>query len=148
MLAEEAVAHAAYGVELSQGEDGYESFTSDRVIAEFAFGTDVNSETVYDSESGYGFSDVDYNTAPKGWDGSVYYPRTANVSASAASYVRDEDDMLAIDSKVWTETESTGYGVYTYENTSIFDMDVYNADYKIEVTFANPTVQIIHTMHM
>ena len=68
---------------------------------------------MYDSESGYGFSDVDYNTAPKGWDGSVYYPRTANVSASAASYVRDEDDMLAIDSKVWTETESTGYG-YTH----------------------------------
>lgn len=35
--------------------------------------------------------------------------------------------------------ESTGYGVFTYENTSEFSMELPNADYRVTVTFVNPT---------
>lgn len=124
-----------------QGDDGYENFTSDTQVADFVFGTDgnISSEDTYSSDKGYGFSDVDYNTDPTGWSGGVYYERKANVSTGSASYVSDSENYLEIRSKVWTETESSGYGVYTYENTSTLDVDLYNADYKVEVTFANPT---------
>ena len=124
-----------------QGEDGYENFTQDTTIADFVFGTsgNISSEDTYASDNGYGFSDVDYNTDPTGWSGGVYYERKANVTSGSASYVVDSEDYLEIRSKVWTETESTGYGVYTYENTSTLDVDLYNADYKVEVTLVNPT---------
>lgn len=126
---------------IEQGDDGYENFTEDTVIADFKFGTDndVTSESVYSEERGYGFSDVDYNTDPAGWVSSVYYPRVANVTSASASNVSDESSYVAVKSKVWTETESSGYGVYTYENTSTFDVDLYNADYQVEVTLTNPT---------
>ena len=123
-----------------QGEDGYANFNEDTVIANISFGTngDVSSEDTYSEENGYGFSDVDYSQAAQGWVNSVYYPRVPSVSAGASNVV-DGDDYIAIASKIWTETESTGYGVYTYESTSTFDVDLYNADYKVEVTFTNPT---------
>ncbi len=129
------------GVVIDQGEDGYENFTEDTVIADFKFGSDngITSETVYSEETGYGFSDVDYNTEADGWVNNVYYPRVANVTSGSATNVADESDYVSVASKVWTETESTGYGVYTYENTSTFDVDLYNADYEVEVTLNNPT---------
>lgn len=124
-----------------QGEDGYANFTSDTKIADFVFGSKGNlgSADTYSKENGYGFSDVDFNTDPVGWSSNVYHPRSANVVSGSASNVSDGDDYLKIGSKVWTETESTGYGVYTYENTSTLDVDLYNADYKVEVTLTNPT---------
>ncbi|WP_022770383.1 rhamnogalacturonan lyase family protein [Butyrivibrio sp. NC2007] len=126
---------------VEQGDDGYENFVEDTVVADFLFGTDngISSESVYSEETGYGFSDVDFDTDPVGWSGNVYYPRVANVTEDSASHVTDEDSYLGISSKVWTETESTGYGVYTYENTSTFNVDLYNADYEVEVTLTNPT---------
>lgn len=126
---------------IEQGDDGYENFTEDTVVADFLFGTEngISSENVYSEDKGYGFSDVDFNTDPVGWSGSVYYPRVANVISDSASFVTDEGSYLGISSKVWTETESTGYGVYTYENTSTFNVDLYNADYQVEVTLTNPT---------
>ena len=131
----------ATSMAIEQGEDGYENFTEDTVIVDFKFGTDkdVSSENTYSEETGYGFSDVDYNTEAAGWVSSVYYPRVANVTSGSASNVSDEASYVAIGSKVWTETESSGYGVFTYENTSTFDIDLYNADYEVEVTLTNPT---------
>nr|MCR4902333.1 hypothetical protein [Butyrivibrio sp.] len=126
---------------IEQGEDGYENFTEDTVIVDFKFGTDkeVSSESLYSEETGYGFSDVDYNTEADGWVNNVYYPRVANVTSGSASNVSDSDSYVTVKSKVWTETESSGYGVYTYENTSTLDIDLYNADYEVEVTLTNPT---------
>ncbi|WP_029231001.1 rhamnogalacturonan lyase family protein [Butyrivibrio sp. VCB2006] len=128
------------GVIADQGEDGYENFTEDTVVANIKFGTNgnVSSESVYSQENGYGFSDVDYSQAATGWSNNVYYPRVPAVSAGAGNVV-DAENYVAIASKIWTETESTGYGVYTYESTSTFDVDLYNADYKVAVTFVNPT---------
>ncbi len=123
-----------------QGVDGYENFVEDTVIADIRFGSgkDASSADVYSEEKGYGFSDADYSEAAKGWVNNVYYPRVPAVSAGAA-HVSDDENYVAIDSKIWTETESTGYGVYTYETTSSFDVDLYNADYRIDVTLTNPT---------
>ena len=128
------------GVIADQGEDGYANFMEDTVIADIKFGEDrsVSSGNVYNEEKGYGFSDVDYSEAAKGWVNNVYYPRVPAVTAGASN-VKDFSDYVAIDSKIWTETESSGYGVYTYETTSTFDVDLYNADYQVEVTFTNPT---------
>lgn len=128
------------GVIADQGEDGFENFTEDTEVADIKFGTakDVSSKDTYSQEKGYGFSDVDYSQQATGWSNNVYYPRVPAVSAGAGNVV-DGDSFVAIDSKIWTETESTGYGVYTYESTSTFDLDLYNADYRVDVTFTNPT---------
>ena len=128
------------GVIADQGEDGFDNFHEDLTVADIRFGTNgnVSSASVYSKDNGYGFSDVDYSQAAAGWVNNVYYPRVPAVSAGAGNVV-DSEDYVAIASKIWTETESSGYGVYTYESTSTFDVDLYNADYKVEVTFTNPT---------
>lgn len=121
----------------------YEEFTEDKLIYSFAFGTDITSASTYGNDAAataaFGFRDVEYATAAKGWDGGVYYSREKSKDEVGASYVENADGALKISSKVWTETESTGYGVYTYENTSEFSMDLANADYTVSVTFTNPT---------
>ncbi|MGF7146228.1 fibronectin type 3 domain-containing protein/lysophospholipase L1-like esterase/outer membrane biosynthesis protein TonB [Anaerotaenia torta] len=110
---------------------------------DFAFGNEITEGTVYSEGTGYGFSDEEYNTPAPGWVSGVYYPRTSS-SLGTVNYVKAVSgsamiaDSLEIGSKVWTETESSGYGVYTYENTSVFHMDLENADYDVTVTFVNP----------
>ncbi len=139
MLLKDEEVPLAYGVTVAQGDDGYSSFTEDQVVADFVFGDNVSADTVYDSSVGYGFADNTYPTEAKGWESNVYYPREESLDTGKASYVKDDKDCVGIDSKAWTETESTGYGVYTYENTSAFLVDLYNADYQVEVTLTNPT---------
>ena len=117
----------------------YTRFTENEVIAELKFGTDITSSTIYNETAKYGFSDVEYNTPAVGWKNNVYYPREISRQEPGAAYVEDGTGYLAIASKVWSEKESTGYGNYTYENTSTFDMDLANADYQVDVTFVNPT---------
>ena len=62
---------------IEQGEDGYENFTEDTVVADFLFGTEngIPSENVYSEHKGYGFSDVDFDTDPVGWSGNIYFWR-------------------------------------------------------------------------
>ena len=102
-------------------------------------GQKVNASTLFSAETGYGFSDVTYPDAAKDWVGGVYYPREEKVTAGSASYVTDGDGYLEIASKIWKETESSGFGVYTYENTSTLDFALNNADYKVSVELVNPT---------
>ena len=102
-------------------------------------GQKVNSSTLFSAETGYGFSDVAYPDAAKDWVGGVYYPREEKVTTGSASYVTDGDGYLEIASKIWKETESTGFGSYTYENTSTLDFALDNADYKVSVELVNPT---------
>lgn len=112
----------------------------------FNFGTDkldgytnVNSKTVYDEDLGYGFSTSEYTAAADGWVGGIYYPRTVVFTDSNSSYITDDTSYISVASKVWKETESTGYGVYTYENTSTFDIKLKSADYTVTVELTNPT---------
>ncbi len=102
-------------------------------------GQKVDSSTLFSAETGYGFSDVAYPDAAKDWVGGVYYPREEKVTTGSASYVTDGDGYLEIASKIWKETESTGFGSYTYENTSTLDFALDNADYKVSVELVNPT---------
>ena len=102
-------------------------------------GQKVNSSTLFSAETGYGFSDVAYPDAAKDWVGGVYYPREEKVTTGSASYVTDGDGYLEIASRIWKETESTGFGSYTYENTSTLDFALDNADYKVSVELVNPT---------
>ena len=102
-------------------------------------GQKINSSTLFNADTGYGFSDVNFPDEAKDWVGGVYYPREEKVTAGSASYVTDGEGYLEITSRIWTETESTGYGVYTYENTSTLDFALDNTDYKISVELVNPT---------
>ena len=108
--------------------------------ATFVFGSDVTAADVYDAAKMYGFYDLEYNEAAVGCIGAVYYPRVLTKNEAGATYVTDGDGYLKIGSKVWTETETTyNSGVYTYENTSSFDVNTGYGDYTVKVTFVNPT---------
>lgn len=120
-------------------QQDYTAFTEEKEIGTYKFGTDITIDDIYTEETGIGFSKVEFPNAAAGWVNNVYYPREAVETEGDASYVAMAEGGLAISSKVWTETESSGYGVYTYENSATFDMDLANADYKVEVEFANPT---------
>lgn len=115
-------------------EGDYTSFVTDELIANLNFGTDVTASP-YDGSMG--FYDLTWSEA-QGWVDGVYYPRE-RTKTPGTSYVQATDGCLAITSRVWTETESTGQGTYTYEETSSFDMAVANADYQVQVTLTNPT---------
>ncbi len=109
------------------------------------FGTqgDVDASTLYDETLGYGFSDVAYPNEAEGWSGAIYVPRVVTVTPSAASHVANGDNYIEVSSEVWTETESTGYGVFTYENTSTLDFSLDNADYNVSVVLVNPTEGVV-----
>ncbi|MCM1044620.1 MAG: Ig-like domain-containing protein [Candidatus Gastranaerophilales bacterium] len=113
----------------------YTDFLTDEKVADLNFGTDVTTSNAYEDGKG-GFSDITWQEA-KGWVGSIYYPRESS-KTPGVTYVADAAGSLAIKSKVWTETESTGYGVFTYEETAEYDIPVDNADFKVAVTLVNP----------
>ena len=121
-----------------------------RTSAKFNFGLtpkegyiNITSGQIYDQSLGYGFSTEEYLEAAKGWMNGVYYPRAVTKLPANAKYIKDEDNSIKISSKVWKETESTGYGVYTYENTSTFDIDLESKDYNVTVELTNPTSESI-----
>ena len=127
----------AIGAMLSMAREGdYTSFTTDELIGELKFGTDIKASNVYE-DGKMGFQDITWPNDAQGWVSNVYYPREVAIAPGAA-FVADGEGYLAIKSKVWTETESSGYGVFTYEETTGFEMAVANADYSVEVTFVNP----------
>lgn len=115
-------------------EGDYTSFTTDELVANLNFGTDITA-SAYDGTKG--FYDLTWSEA-QDWVDGVYYPRE-RTRTPGTSFVQAANGCLAITSRVWTETESTGQGTYTYEETSSFDMAVANADYSVQVTFTNPT---------
>lgn len=127
----------AIGAMLSMAREGdYTSFVTDELIGELKFGTDIKASNVYE-DGKMGFQDITWPNDAQGWVSNVYYPREVAIAPGAA-FVADGEGYLAIKSKVWTETESSGYGVFTYEETTGFEMAVANADYSVEVTFVNP----------
>jgi len=106
-------------------------------------GKDIDKSTIFNQSTGYGFSDVTFDEAAQGWVSSIYNPRKSTVTSGAASYVDNATDYLKIQSRVWTETESTGYGVYTYEDTSTLNFNLENADYTVTVDLVNPTTSTL-----
>ncbi len=139
---------AASGVDVTDtakaeelGSESYKQIT--RETSTFVFGKDVTDKSGYSQAAGKGFSRVEFPNDAVGWDGGgsgkgVYHPREAVRTEGDTIYVAAADGALAISSRVWTEKESTGYGVYTYEETDTFDLDCASADYEIAVEFVNP----------
>ena len=124
------------------GSEGYKQITEE--TSTYVFGTDVTEGSAYSEAAGKGFSRVEFPNEAAGWDGGssgkgVYHPRQEVRTEGDTVYVAAADGALAISSRVWTEKESTGYGVYTYEETNTFDLDCASADYEITVEFVNPT---------
>ncbi|OYO51482.1 hypothetical protein CG709_19470, partial [Lachnotalea glycerini] len=113
--------------------------TTEGKVFYFGEGKDISKDTLFSEEIGYGYSDVTYQEEAPGWVSNVYYPREAKIVQGVASYVEDKTDCAAISSKVWTETESTGYGVFTYEDTSTLDFALEPANYNVTITLVNPT---------
>ncbi len=133
LIKTEALPEMQVAVQAPEGEGTY-TFGDSQI---------VTSDSLYTSESGYGFSDVTFPNAASGWSGGVYTPRDVQITKGSAGYVTGYNDYLEIRSKVWTETENTGYGVYTYEETSTFDVDLDNGDYTVAVTLVNPSQETV-----
>ncbi len=89
----------------------------------------------------------EYPDKAKGWSGGVYYPRKEVVKRIQTQQDEVKDIPTAIDtvingtlkisSRTWTETEETGFGIYTYVEGPIFVLKTGLKDYKWTVIFSN-----------
>lgn len=79
---------------------------------------------------------ISYPEEAKGWDKGVYTERKP--SFEDTGFVK-EDDLYVIRNRFWTETESTGFGVYQYAESIGFKKATGLKDGKWTVTFVNPT---------
>jgi lysophospholipase L1-like esterase len=112
----------------------------------YSFGTNgnVTNTTIYDASKGYGFTDISYPNDAAGWVSNIYNPRV-KVQAPGATSVTNSADYLTIGSTVWTETgaplgtDTASKGVFTYDNTSVFNVDLTSANYDVTVNLVNPT---------
>lgn len=123
---------------MREADKQYKQFMADEVVGDFLFGREVTDTSVFSEKKGYGFREEEYREPAGGWQEGVYYPRKLTKDEPGAGYVTNGEGYLAIGSRVWTETESTGFGVYTYENTAVFSVKAAPGDYQVEVTFVNP----------
>ncbi len=84
----------------------------------------------------------EYPDKALGWEGGVYHKREAVVAktvAGANEYLSELDDgTLKVRSRMWTETEVTGFGVFPYVNSALFYLETGLNDGEWTVTFYNP----------
>ncbi len=89
-----------------------------------------------------------YPTEAIGWSGGVYYPRKADITNNiylVDEYIsKQEDSSFKIMSKMWTETEVTGFGIYHYVNSVFFSLRTGLKDGEWTVTFSNPHDEAVH----
>ncbi|MCR5716121.1 MAG: rhamnogalacturonan acetylesterase [Lachnospiraceae bacterium] len=91
----------------------------------------------------YGIKLQTYPQEARGWFEGVYYPREARIqkmtAADQAAYLSEtESGALRIASKLWTETEVTGFGIYPYVNSPVFSLQTGLTDGEFTITFVNP----------
>lgn len=82
------------------------------------------------------------NTYPenaKGWIEGVFYPRVEKVLPLKNNSLPKEGDAYIISSRVWKETEETGFGIYSYEDTTVINYNLENANYEVTLVLINPT---------
>jgi lysophospholipase L1-like esterase len=83
--------------------------------------------------------DINYKSYPDkalGWEGGVYYPRKARIDKK--DDIECDGDRILITSKCWTETEVTGFGIYTYVDSPVFSYKTGLKDGRWTITFYNP----------
>lgn len=81
------------------------------------------------------FEKVTYGTAAPGWADGVYYPRQAQSEPDEGFA---GSGVWRLHSRVWRETEETGYGIYDYEETTRIVTELSGANYRVAVLLVNP----------
>ena len=110
----------------------------------YSFGTDaqINNNSLYDSEKGYGFVNYEYPSEALGVVDGVYHKRVLRTTLGT-SYIDTEastSDYLAVNSVIWREQAGSRDEDYIrYENTQAFVIDKESGNYKVAVTFTNPS---------
>ncbi len=82
---------------------------------------------------------ISYPNEPVGWQNGVYHERAAAIGDDVKDCTEMTGDGLLIKSRMWTETESTGFGIYPYVNGPAFRLDTGLRDVKIKATVSNPS---------
>lgn len=86
------------------------------------------------------YQDVTYRAPAAGWVDGVYYPRKP-VRENSRDFLKEQDKLLIIKSRVWREIEESGYGIYYYEETTVLSARLEGSNYKIEIVFVNPAAK-------
>lgn len=80
----------------------------------------------------------------KGWVKGVYYPREERVAIERNFSFSCRENCIVLASRIWKETEETGFGVYSYEDTEVIHVPLENGNYDISITFTNPAGRPYH----
>ncbi len=92
------------------------------------------------------YQDITYEEPAAGWVDGVYFPRNATKKNSHC-FLTEENGILSVKSRVWREIEETGFGIYYYEESTRFITTLEGNNYKVQVTFVNPT-ENAYTCHI
>lgn len=78
-----------------------------------------------------------------GWKNGVYEPRKPNHQevTEHSLYFSMKEEYTEIKSRIFTETEETGFGIYCYENTAGLYIPCETKNAQIKAVFTNPTKQ-------
>lgn len=90
----------------------------------------------------YSYKYCSYPDKALGWIDGEYHPRDVKFEDCAenrSGILEFIDDIAVFYTKVWRETEDTGYGVYFYEEAPCIVFRLDNADYDVTLVLANPT---------
>lgn len=92
------------------------------------------------------YMDVTYRNPAQGWTDGVYYPRVPE-KVSGSGFLTETDGVKRIESRAWREIEETGYGIYFYEETTVWRTVLEGNNYEVEIVFVNPTKEA-YTCHI
>ena len=77
-----------------------------------------------------------------GWKDGVYEPRKPihrEAETDSSRYLEEREEGMEIRSRVFTETEETGFGIYCYEDTAGLYIPCETKNAVITAVFVNPT---------
>ena len=80
-----------------------------------------------------------YPAEAVGWLNGVYHERERKESGDFKDSLEKRDDGYLIKTRMWTETENTGFGIYAYVDGPAFRLDTGIKDVKIKLTLSNPS---------
>lgn len=113
-----------------------DNYDGSDLVCDLFPGCDITGEVPKRSGVNYYIRNHSYPENAKGWVEGIYYPRQEHISQKLTS-VREKEYYI-LNSRVWKETEETGFGIFEYEDTDVFHILLKNADYDVTVTFGNP----------
>ena len=106
---------------------------------------DLNANLIYKSEAdginsntSFLISENSFPSDAKGWVNGVYHPREEQIIFSDNIALTNRFGTIAIPGRVWKETEETGWGIYTYEDTIGLHIPLENGNYDVSVIFTAP----------